>query len=74
MQDRAIKYNDYMSSMMGMPGANGSQSNQASAQPSGGMLTRFFEIPFRHVIQHIADYQIDEKKKKNMDPQFKELF
>ena len=38
------------------------------------MLTRFFEIPFRHVIQHIADYQIEEKKKKNMDPQFKELF
>ena len=64
LQDKAIKYNDFMASMgQGQSHQTAGQSSSQSQQN----FARFYEIPFREVLQRIAIYQIQEKAKKDRE-------
>ena len=65
LQDRANKYNDFVASMGNPPQSASGNGGYAN---SGQNFARFYEIPFRNVLQPIANYIITEKAKKG--PEF----
>ena len=54
LQDKAIKYNDYMASMA----CRDYQSSSQNAGPQRQKMACFYEIPFRNILRKIAEYQI----------------
>ena len=53
LQDKAIKYNDFMASMVNMPASQPNMPNGMNNQ-MGGNLARYYEIPFRNILESMA--------------------
>ena len=64
LQDKAIKYNDYMASLSCRGDSAAGQNNGGQMHSKQNIVARFYEIPFRNILRKIVEYQIAEKRQK----------